>query len=109
MADYLQLFEDAGWEHVGAMGGWQYFRKEAREGETPEIYTDAASKIKKYQRVLLLLVALLPVYSTMLYTLHDVESTFFKVTRVLSSLLMVVYAYAMVRLFLRIQALKKQM
>jgi hypothetical protein len=109
MADYLQLFEDAGWEHVGAMGGWQYFRKEAREGETPEIYTDAASKIKKYQRVLLFLVALLPVYSTMLYTLHDVESTFLKVASVLSSLLMVVYAYAMVRLFLRIQALKKQM
>jgi hypothetical protein len=45
----------------------------------------------------------------MLYTLHDVESTFLKVASVLSSLLMVVYAYAMVRLFLRIQTLKKQM
>ncbi len=45
----------------------------------------------------------------MLYNFHDVESTFLKVASVLFSLLMVVYAYAMVRLFLRIQALKKQM
>jgi hypothetical protein len=37
------------------MGGWQYFRKEAPAGETPEIYTDQASKVYKYQRLLLFL------------------------------------------------------
>jgi hypothetical protein len=107
--DYLQLFADAGWEHLGAMGGWQYFRKEARDGEAPEIYTDAASKIKKYQRVLLFLIIFLPIYSTMLYNLHDSGSTFVQVISVVSSLFLGLYAYAMVRLFLRIQALKKQM
>ncbi len=25
--NYLQLLQDAGWEHVGEMSGWQYFRK----------------------------------------------------------------------------------
>jgi hypothetical protein len=45
--NYLQLFEDAGWSHVGEYGSWQYFRKTALEGETPEIFTDNESKIKK--------------------------------------------------------------
>lgn len=54
-ASYLQLFSDAGWEHVGEYGSWQYFRKEASGGEVPEIFTDNESKIKKYQRVLAVL------------------------------------------------------
>ena len=41
---YLQLFEDAGWEHVGDMNGWMYFRIQADEGESPEIFSDAESK-----------------------------------------------------------------
>ena len=52
---YLQLFKDAGWEHVEAYGSWQYFRKASMNGIAPEIFTDADSKIKKYQRILLLL------------------------------------------------------
>jgi hypothetical protein len=49
---YLQLFQDAGWEHVGKMASWEYFRKEARAGEEPEIFTDPESKIRKYRQVL---------------------------------------------------------
>lgn len=51
-AEYLRLFTDAGWEHLGEMGGWQYFRKLARPGEEQEIFTDAESKIQKYKRFL---------------------------------------------------------
>ncbi len=40
-AEYYQLFQDAGWEHVGQMGGWQYWRKPIPSGqEAPEIFTD---------------------------------------------------------------------
>jgi len=49
---YLLLFTDAGWEHLGRMGGWQYFRKLAQPGEEREIYTDAEGKIQKYNRFL---------------------------------------------------------
>ena len=49
--EYLQLFRDAGWEYLGQMAAWQYFRKEAKQGETPEIFTDNDSKIAKYRRV----------------------------------------------------------
>lgn len=51
-AHYLQLFEDAGWEHVGEMNNWHYFRKPVVGGEVPEILTDSDSKAQKYRRVL---------------------------------------------------------
>ena len=53
--DYIALFDDAGWEYVGRLGSWYYFRTEAKEGLTPEIYTDNASKLKKYKTLLIVL------------------------------------------------------
>ena len=51
--DYLQLFKDAGWEFIKESSGWFYFRQPAQPGQELEIYTDAESKITKYQRLLL--------------------------------------------------------
>ena len=53
---YLQLFQDAGWEHLGSLSGWQYFRKIARAEEPLDIYTDVESKVEKYRRLLGVLV-----------------------------------------------------
>ena len=50
--DYLLLFQDAGWEHVGEMSAWQYWRKDVQDGKVPEIFTDNESKVRKYQRLL---------------------------------------------------------
>ncbi len=58
---YLQLFRDAGWEHLGNMSTWEYFRKKARPGEEPEIFTDPESKIQKYERVIAFIVLFLPI------------------------------------------------
>ena len=107
MAEYVQLFADAGWQHVGAMGGWQYFRKEAAEGESPEIYTDNTSKVQKYQRVMMLLVIFLPIFLITLSRSQEHASVFMDVVKVIHAGLLVVYVYAMVRLMLRIQQLKK--
>jgi Protein of unknown function (DUF2812) len=60
--DYFQLFQDAGWEHVGENGGWQYWRKEVKKDEKPEIYTDAESKIQKYQRLLVFFTISIPLF-----------------------------------------------
>jgi hypothetical protein len=57
---YLQLFADAGWEHVGQMVSWEYFRKETAPNTMPEIYTDADSKIQKYRRLQWFTALLLP-------------------------------------------------
>ena len=53
--EYLQLFRDAGWEHIGEMSAWQYFRKGAKQGGPNEIFTDVESKIAKYKRILTIL------------------------------------------------------
>jgi hypothetical protein len=58
---YLQLFRDAGWEHVGQMRSGQSFRRPAVQGEGNEIFTGPASKGEKYRRILpfLMLIAIL--------------------------------------------------
>ena len=52
LPDYLQLFADAGWEHVGSLSGWQYFRRLTTEEPAPEIFTDVDSKVAKYERMI---------------------------------------------------------
>ncbi len=60
--NYLQLFEDAGWDYLGNLGGWQYFRIKAISGGRPEIYSDNELKIQKYQRLIASLTIFFPVY-----------------------------------------------
>lgn len=47
--DYVQLFEDAGWELAGQGSGWYYWRQ-AYEDVKPEIYTDVESLIGRNRR-----------------------------------------------------------
>lgn len=54
--NYLQLFQDAGWEPVTELTSWYYFRKLNREGDEPQILTDNESRIAKYQRLLVTLI-----------------------------------------------------
>ena len=60
--DYYQLFRDADWEHVSEMSAWQYWHKKIVDGKVPEIFTDNASKIQKYQRQLAFSVILYPIF-----------------------------------------------
>jgi hypothetical protein len=66
---YLKIFNDSGWQRVATHGGWHYFRQAVKEGKTPEIFTDADTKIKKYERIQTLLIAMLPLY-TLVVVLH---------------------------------------
>jgi hypothetical protein len=59
---YLRLFTDTGWEYLGEMSGWQYFRKPSLPGAETEIYTDPDSKIQKYNRYLTYLGFIFPSY-----------------------------------------------
>ncbi len=53
--EYLNLFRDAGWEHVCKYGPWHYFRADAAAGVC-DIYTDVPSLTGKYRRLLRVLV-----------------------------------------------------
>ena len=76
-ASYLQLFKDCGWEHITDFNSFSYFRKPYSGVESDaefEIYNDAAGKLAMVKKiltmrmlpVLLLFLALLPVFSKLL-------------------------------------------
>jgi hypothetical protein len=105
--DYLQLFRDSGWEYVAQMAGWHYFRQLAQSGEELEIYTDAESKIEKYQRLLAFLgILMLP----LLFSLINLRSRPYEwvsLVLIFIALMFVLYVYAIVKLWLRINQLKR--
>ena len=105
--EYLQLFRDAGWERVDEMSGWHYFRTLSRPGEDLEIYTDAESKIGKYQRLLAFLGILMLPLIIGLINLRDVPYGGTSVIQVFIFLMFLLYVYAMIKLFIRINQLKR--
>ena len=99
--DYLQLFRDANWEFIGERTGWYYFRQPAQSGEDLEIYTDAESKISKYQRLLFFAAILtLPLFMALINTRGGF--LFFIIIP-----LFLIYIYMIIRILIRINQLKR--
>ncbi len=91
------------------MGGWLYFRYKVTKGENPEIFSDLESKIGKYHRVMLYLVILLPIMLLLMNNTSSVDGygLFSMILKGFSALLMLLYAFGMIQLFIRINKLKK--
>lgn len=106
-ANYLQLFNDSGWDHMGEMNGWQYFRKEALHGEELDIYSDNESKAKKYQRILLLLVIILPLMINGLSIISR-RNGISEPLGIIYLGLMFIYIFGITRILMRIGNLKKK-
>ena len=107
---YLQLFRDAGWEHVAELGGWQYFKTPNQASKVPEIYTDNASKSQKYARVLIPLIIFLPIFINMSTRPVSMESNFYdlySIAKIVMDFIVVLYVYAMLKLFVRFNRLRK--
>ncbi len=67
MQEYLAMIEDSGWQHIGRMGGWQYFRIATDKAAGAEIYSDLESLLGKYWRVLgVLCLSALPLFTLLL-------------------------------------------
>ena len=108
--EYQQLFRDAGWEYVDEMSGWQqYFRKEAKEGEAPEIFTDVESKVAMYKRVLagstFFVVIWVAAFSHSIW--GDYPYSWWGIIQVISLLVMGCLIYAIIRLAIRIRQLRR--
>ena len=107
--NYLQLFRDTGWEHIGEMGGWQYFRTAAEGSSIPEIYTDNDSKAQKYQRLITILIVFLPVFLATSIGKVDPSSRFaglYLAGKLINSILLLLYTFALIMIFKRIRELK---
>lgn len=106
---YLQLFDDAGWEYLGNLGGWQYFRIKAIAGERPEIFSDNESKIQKYQRLIASLTIFFPVYLIDLVILSKYDSAFMDIVLIFFTIVIILFAVGIFFLVRRIGQLKKKL
>ena len=107
-AHYLQLFHDAGWEHAMEHLGWQYFRQAAVDGASPEIFSDSESKVQKYERLLMFLVILLPLYIP--FVLLDSGRIWVTLAALACLVLYIGFvAFAFTSLIMRIKELKKRL
>ena len=99
--------QDEGWEFVGRMGGWQYFRAEVKAGHVPEIANEW--KIAKYYRVLGFLVIFLPIWMIFL-TRHTEQSelAIYEIARFIGFIFFVLYVIAILMIFRRMLQLKRR-
>ena len=102
---YLQLFQDAGWEHVRGLSYWSYFRKQYKPGETAEIFSDTDSKIQKYQRIIIFLTFLLPISLFIMSRIRPYLFVF--LGAMLTVTIIILWSYALNKLMRRISQLKK--
>ena len=91
------------------MSNWHYFRKETREGEALEIFTDVESKVAKYKRVLTYLaffaVIIIVVLSRNVW--FEYPYSWWFVVRAMYLFLTVGLIYSIIKLLLRIRHLRK--
>ena len=107
--NYLQLFEDSKWDYMGEMNGWQYFRQESVKGEALEIFSDNESKSKKYQRIMLLLVILLPIVLNSVFIMgRNARNDFYQIFSIFMGFILILYIYSIVRLLQRISFLRNK-
>jgi hypothetical protein len=104
---YLQQFRDAGWEYVGRMGGWQYFRIEAKDGRVPQVTNEW--KIAKYYRVLGALVVFFPIWIILL-TRNSEQPTLgiYEVAKIIGLFFLVIFSIAILMISRRVQQLKRR-
>jgi hypothetical protein len=108
--EYLGIFKAAGWEHAAAWSGWQYFRTPKGTGPSPEIFTDRASRISKYKRILafLLFFFFFGIWNAgNLLRIRTRFGWFWDVTLVLQFLAVVLLGYGVFRLARVIRKIKQ--
>jgi hypothetical protein len=105
---YFQSYRADGWEHLGKMGAWQYFRKQIGNGEMPENCPGSRTKFKKYQHDLSILVVILPLYFNAILLLNKQAGVIAEISTVALFLFLLVYIYSITRLLTRIKQLRKK-
>lgn len=108
LEEYRQICRDSGWQELGRRGSWHYFRKQRRDGEQPEFFSDKDSKVQKYRRLILFLIILLPfVINGLRLLLRRQPTAPFAVLVALYVLVLLGMAVAIIKLLGRISRLKR--
>ena len=76
--EYLQLYEDAGWNFTARFGNWYYFSREVNEGEQVDLslFNNNESRGAKYRRLLaFLLIVGFPLYYQVIFTFPNMSGS----------------------------------
>ncbi len=106
--DYVRDLQDEGWEYLGQMNGWQYYRQENVPGEPPELYADPKAKAEKYRRIMVLYVVLLPAWFIVLRSSiwQGPPVLLREILRFVVFVLMLLWIYALLRIMRRASEIK---
>jgi Protein of unknown function (DUF2812) len=112
-SDFRQFMEDAGWTLAATTVGWQYWATPAVNGKAPEIFTDAPSKAKKFEQ-LLIVIALCALPSASWFWLVDWQAMLAGMSTrelvelgVIALIYLAVVPYAIVSLLMRLRQIRK--
>jgi hypothetical protein len=107
LQEYLEFVQGAGWQYIGKMSGWRYFRLPVEAGQTTELYTDPESKIAKYKRFIATLAAVSPAFMVVFLNHLDRYPIWFATLFVTTFVSLTgLYAVTLVKLLGRINQLK---
>ena len=112
--EYTEFVRGVGWQYIGKMSSWLYFRhpvevdRTAEAGAPTELYTDAEGKISKYQRIIGVLVITSPAYWVVFISQLDRFSGWIALLFALFFLTVTsLYTFSMFKLIGRINQLKR--
>jgi hypothetical protein len=107
--DFHQLMGDAGWTLAATTVGWQYWRTPAVNGKSPQIFTDEASRARKFKQLLgVLIVSSMPLMVWLVLVdkrlvLAQLSLPFLVPLALLLALYVLLVPYTIVRLLLKIR------
>lgn len=110
---FRQMMQDAGWTLAATTVGWQYWRTQAVGGRAPELFTDNASKARKFRQLLGVLLGTSSPLIVVLATNNMrsvMEQLSFPSQAVLGTILalyFLVMPYSVLRLAMRLRELNK--
>lgn len=102
--EYLQLYEDAGWEHVTRFGSWYYFCRKKEEAMDMSLFNDNTSKKEKYKRLILfLLLTGFPLYYQVFIMIpvmnaSETLDSFYSWFRIIAYPLTAIHAFALYKI-----------
>lgn len=108
LKEYLSQFEASGWEFVGKMNGWQYFRKTAGKDEVPKIADSNSAKAARYQKLVMVLVGSIPLLLIFPPILgRNISQPLFEILKILYFLFLAFDAFATYKIYQRIMQLRE--
>ncbi|MGD8358587.1 MAG: DUF2812 domain-containing protein [Lysobacterales bacterium] len=112
--EYVQLYEDAGWQFISRFGGWYYFAHEWSEEEPDlSLFNNNQSKRAKYRRLLVFLMIIgFPLYYQLIIMFPNMPQAkleypgFYFFFRILALVLVVLHALAFLKVFAMYRKMK---